>query len=164
MLNFRRWIAAREDRHGMGQALQQATTWILGIVIIFSGVQDLSLLDQAAEQEATKWQQEYYLRRCILQEAARRNLGASREFLAREFPSQKSHIAASESLFSKRLEHIYERSAAAIFSTASGCCTEQTSYCFRLSLETHEGQPSLWTNWIPRLHFDRSHDEKEHSQ
>lgn len=160
MLNCRRWIAAREDQHGMGQAFHQGTTWILGFVIIFSGVQDLSLLDQAAEQEAAKWQQEYYLRRCILKEAARRNLGTSLEFLAREFPSQKSGIAGSSAIFSEMLDQIYDESRATIFSAAHGCCTEQKSYCFRLSLESHEGQPTPWPNWIPRLFYDQSHVKK----
>lgn len=135
----------------MGHMLPLVFSLLLSWSILQTGFKSLFTLDLLSKKTTILWRQEYGLRRCILREAASKNIGVASQILARNFPDQKSRVATEARLIRDQLEIFYPEATQNLIVREHNCCTANETLCFALELESHSGQPKPWPNYVPRI-------------
>lgn len=135
----------------MGHILPLVFSLLVSWSILQTGFKGLFTLDELSKKTTLLWRQEYELRRCILREAASKNISVASQILVRDFPDQQSRVAAEERLIRDQLELFYPETTQILFARENNCCTANETLCFALDLESHSGQSTPWPNYVPRI-------------
>ena len=107
----------------MGHILPLVFSLFVSWSILQIGFKGLISLDTLSKKTSILWRLEYGLRRCILREAASKNISVASQVLARDFPDQQSQVAAEARLIREQLDLFYPESTSNVVVREKDCCT-----------------------------------------